>query len=164
MKSRMSKTSEREAETFVPLISRLTGCFVLALALVLTTPIVGRSEEVGTSCADCPNYDGAFSIDNQTGVTIRYNYRWGNKHPWKSMSLRSGSHVTHRYPLGGDSNAKAPSPYVRFDNARGTTKEYLMHFYAIGYAGYGPGRANTEPKKYFFKYAGDGRLDLFSVQ
>jgi hypothetical protein len=140
----------------------------LSLSLVLNTPIIVRAQErVGTSCADCPNYSGAFSIENQTGVMIRYQVRWGDKHPWKSISLNSGQVETHSYPLGENRNGKAPTPYVRFDGIGGdgrfTPKEYRMEFYAIGYAGYGPKANNTTPKKYFFKYAADGRtLDILA--
>ena len=73
---------------------------IATLALLLTTPLITRAQErVGTSCADCPNYSGAFSIENPTGVTIPYEYRWGNG-PWRHMSLQSGHTETHSYPLG----------------------------------------------------------------
>ena len=137
------------------------------LALLLTTHLIASAQErVGTSCADCPNYSGAFSIENPTGVTIPYEYRWGNG-PWKHMSLLSGHTETHRYPLGDNKNAKVPTPYVRFDRIGGdahfTPQEYQMHFYAIGYGGYGAGANNTEPKKYYFKYADDHKtLDILA--
>jgi hypothetical protein len=142
--------------------------FAFPLTLVLTTPTIARSQEhVGTSCADCPNYSGAFSIENQTGVTIRYEVRWGETHPWKPISLSSGSIETHSYPLGEHRNAKVPTPYVRFDRIGGdgrfTPKEYRMGFYAVGYAGFGPHTNNTQPKRYFFKYAADGKsLDILA--
>jgi hypothetical protein len=141
---------------------------VFSLALALTTPIiVGGEERVGTSCADCPNYRGAFSIENQTGVTIRYQVRWGDNHPWKSISLNSGSIETHSYPLGENRNGRAPAPYVRFDRIGGdgrfTPKEYHMPFHAVGYAGYGPRTNNATPKQYYFKYGPDGRtLDILA--
>lgn len=144
--------------------------FALPLAFVLaTSPIAQSGENVGTSCADCPNYSGAFSITNQTGVTIPYQYRWGNKHPWKSISLGSGRIETHTYPLGEDRNAKVPLPYVRFDRIGGdgrfTAQEYRMEFHAVGYAGFGPKANTTQPKKYFFKYAADGRsLDILAAR
>jgi|SRR5262245_54724796 len=146
--------------------TRQTIC-ALSLALVLGAPTIALSEEIGTSCADCPNYSGAFSIENKTGITINYQYRWGNRHPWKSMSLRSGWIETHSYPLGENRNAQVPSPYVRFDRIGGdgryTNKEYLMEFYATGYAGYGPTVNRTEPKRYYFEFANDGRhLNLYA--
>ena len=135
-----------------------------SLALALTAP-AALAEQIGTSCADCPNYSGAYSIENSTGVTINYQYRWGDKHPWKPMALRSGMTETHSYPLGEDPHAKVPTPYVRFDHIGGDNavelKEYKMEFYAIGYAGYGPNVNKTEPKRYVFRYASDGRnLDI----
>jgi hypothetical protein len=137
---------------------------IVSLALVSTAPMIARGQ-VGTSCADCPNYSGAFSIENQTGVTVPYQVRWGNKHPWQNISLASGRIETHRYPLGDNKNAKVPTPYVRFDSIGGdgrfTAKEYRMEFYAVGYAGYGPQANTVQPKRYFFKYAADGKsLDI----
>ena len=131
----------------------------------LATP--SSAEEVGTSCADCPNYSAAYSIENATGVAIRYQYRWGNKHAWKSMTLLSGYTETHSYPLGEDKHGKVPTPYVRFDKYGGDTltqwQEYKIPFYAVGYAGFGPVRDTTEPKPYFFQYGGNGRsIDLKS--
>src|SRR2546423_7506396 len=88
----------------------------VALALVLSTPLMVRGQErVGTSCADCPNYSGAFSIENETGVTIRYQVKWGEQHPWKLITLNRGHIETHSYPLGENRNGRAPTPYVRFD-------------------------------------------------
>ena len=142
--------------------------FAFLLALVLSTATNIRSQErIGTSCADCPNYSGAFSIENQTGVTIRYQVRWGSNHQWKHISLSSGHIETHSYPLGEDRNANLPTPYVRFDmiggDGRFTPKEYRMKFHAVGYAGFGPKINTTQPKRYFFKYAVDGKnLDLLA--
>lgn len=67
------------------------------------------------------------------------------------------------YPLGQD--GKAPIPYVQFDRVGGdnavTFKEYRMQFRAVGYAGYGPRENKTEPMRYVFRYAPNGRdLDL----
>ena len=134
------------------------------LALALTAP-AALAEQVGTSCADCPSYSGAYSIENTTGVTINYQIRWGDNHPWQSIALRSGTIETHSYPLGSDPHAQVPTPYVRFDHIGGDRavelKEYKMEFYAIGYAGYGPQANKTEPKRYVFLYAADGKhLDI----
>ena len=142
--------------------------YALPLALVLIAPTIGLCQErVGTSCADCPSYSGAFSIENQTGVMIPYSVRWGDRSPWKSISLESGRIETHRYPLGENRNGRVPTPYVRFDRIGGdnhfTPKEYRMEFYAVGYAGFGSKTNNSQPKKYFFKYAADGKsLDILS--
>ena len=142
--------------------------FVLTLALVLTTVTIASSQErVGTSRADLPSSRGAFSIEIPTGVTIPYQVKWGENGQWKSISLRSGHTETHSYPLGEERNATAPRPFVRFDriggDSRYTEKEYHMQFYRVGYAGFGPNTNNTEPKKYYFKYAADGKsLDILA--
>jgi hypothetical protein len=133
---------------------------MLSLALLLMTPAIATGQEnVGTSCADCPNLRGAFSIENQTGVTINYQVKWGRNREWKSMSLNSGQIRTHSYPL--DENAKAPAPYIRFDAVGGdgafTAREYHLTFRAVGYAGYGPTPNRTTPKAYVFEYAADRR-------
>lgn len=125
----------------------------------------GHHEDIGTSCADCPNYSGAFSITNGTGVSIKYQMRWGDRSRWKRITLQSGHVETHRYPLGEDRAAKAPTPFVRFDDFGGDNltsfHEYRMQFHAVGYAGFGPSVNKTEPKPYHFVYLADGRhLDL----
>jgi hypothetical protein len=134
-------------------------------ALTVLSPTIALAENVGTSCADCPNYSGAYSLTNTTGVTINYQYRWGRNHQWKSMALASGRIETHRYPLGEDPHAKVPTPYVRFDRIGGdtafTAQEYKMQFHAVGYAGFGPNVNRAKPKRYVFKYARDHRtLDV----
>lgn len=140
---------------------------LIAFGIATAIPAIANAGSIGTSCADCPNYSGAFSISNDTGQMIKYQYRWGNQHPWKRMTLATGHVETHSYPLGEDSHARVPTPYVRFDNlandGRVTPKEYRMHFYAIGYPGYGAKANKTEPKRYVFRYAPDGKhLDLFA--
>ena len=131
------------------------------VALIALVPIAAPAQGVGTSCADCPNYLGAYTIENTTGITIHYQYRWGNKHEWKKMALGSGAIERHWYPLGEHSNTRVPTPYVRFDRIGGddsvTLQEYRMEFHAIGYAGYGPRVNKTEPKRYFFRFAQNGR-------
>jgi hypothetical protein len=140
-------------------------CFAGAMAALIALAPIAAPAQVGTSCADCPNYSGAFSIENTTGITIHYEYRWGDKHAWKKMTLGSGHIETHSYPLGEDRNKKVPTPYVRFDRIGGdgkvTFQEYQVEFHAVGYAGFGPKQNKTEPKRYVFRYAANGRdLDL----
>lgn len=126
------------------------------LGLTTLNTVGLRAEEIGTSCADCPNYSGAFSIRNDTGQTIKYQYRWGNTHDWKRMTLASGHIETHSYPLGENPHAQVPTPYVRFDDTandgRTTFREYKIGFFAVGYAGYGPTVNRTQPKRYVFRY------------
>ena len=140
-------------------------CCTAALAFTLTAPMSGNAEPIGTSCADCPSYSGAFSIENQTGQTINYQVRWGQNSRWKNIVLRSGHIETHKYPLGDNPNGRAPAPHVRFDNVandgRNTMQDYHMQFSTVGYAGFGPTVNRSEPKHYFFRYAGN-RLNIFA--
>jgi hypothetical protein len=135
----------------------------IVLAFVLTSPTIALSES-GTSCADCPSYHAAFSITYDTGVAIPYQYKWGEKAPWHNTTLESGRVNTHSWPLGEDKHAKIHAPYVRFDKIGGDPQfeeqDYRMEFYAVGYAGYGPNKDNTEPKKYYFKWDGNNLLLL----
>src|SRR2546423_8146505 len=132
-----------------------------SLALALTLPTIALGERVGTSQADLPNYSGAFSIENTTGVSIPYQYRWGEHNQWKSLTLASGKVETHNYPLGSDRNGKVPTPYIRFDRIGGdkafTGQEYRIEFHAVRYAGYGSKQNQAEPKRYVFRYGPDGR-------
>ncbi len=148
----------------------ILSTILLAVAVMLLAQTAAQAQEpLGHSCADCPSYKGAFSIKNDTGVTIHYQVRWGNRQPWKKMILENGHTLTHSYPLGEDRNKAVPTPYVRFDRIGGdganfTAQEYRMEFYAVGYAGYGVGpQKKTEPKLYVFRYAANGRdLGLFA--
>ena len=153
------------------MLRQIASLFTLSLLLgmlAISVPVASPADQqIGVSCADCPNYSGAYSIENTTGVTIYYSYRWGDRHPWKQMTLASGHVETHSYPLGENKSAKVPTPFVRFDYVAGdhryTPREYRMSFYAVGYAGYGPGVNTTQPKRYFFKFSPDGRtLDLLA--
>jgi hypothetical protein len=156
---------ETFAMTSFSSLSRRT--LVAAAVAIAVLPISAHAEKMGSTCSDCASYSGAYSIENTTGVTIRYQYRWGSSGAWKSMTLASGMVETHSYPIGGNKKNTAPTPYVRFDRLGGdkvvTWKDYRMEFYAVGYAGYTPAsKANkTQPKKYVFRYAANGRdLDL----
>jgi hypothetical protein len=133
---------------------------MLSLALLLITPaFAGVQEHVGTSCADCSSYNGAFSIANHTGVTISYQVKWGKDDAWQPVSVRSGFKRTHTHAL--DENRRAPAPYIQFDRfADGgavTPKEYQLAFHAVGYAGYGATPNTATPKEYEFKFAADRR-------
>ena len=140
----------------------LEALFAVSLAAASTATL---AEDVGTSQADLPSYTGAFSIENETGALIHYEFRWGSNHAWKKMALASGRVETHTYPLGEDAKRKVPTPYVRFDRIGGdrsvTFQEYQMEFHAVGYAGFGPAENRAKPKAYAFRYAANGRdLDL----
>jgi hypothetical protein len=140
-------------------ISTLRPLSLLSLTLVLATPLVARGQSIGTSCADCPSLSAAFSIENKTGVTIRYQVKWGDDGPWKSVTLETNHVETHTFPLDG--RGRAPGPHVKYDRIGGdgafTPKVYHLGFYAVGYSGYGGRANNKEPKKYYFEYAADHR-------
>jgi len=153
-------------------MKRILSIISLAAAVMLLAQITAPAQEpLGHTCSDCPYYKGEFSISNNTGVAINYSVRWGNQSQWKKMRLESGRRMTHRYPLGYNRNASAPTPYVRFDRVGGdganfTSQEYRMEFYAVRYGGYGPPTQNTtEPKRYVFRFAANGRdLDIKAMQ
>ncbi len=135
------------------------------VALGLVALVLGNSgasqAQVGSNRADLPNLRGTFAIHNQTGVTIRYQVKWGNEE-WKRIILPSGRVERHSYPLNASN--RAPTPYVRFDSIGGdgkvTWKSYRLEFRAVGFAGLAQGYL-TEPKHYRFRYSPDGRvLDL----
>jgi hypothetical protein len=137
-------------------------CGATVAGLIVLAPFGAPAQErVGTSQEDLPNYSGSYSIENATGITIHYQYRWGDKSEWKRMALRAGEIETHSYPLGQDRNKRVPAPYVRYDRIGGdnsvTFQEYKMQFYAVGYAGFGPRQNRTEPKRYVFRFAENGR-------
>src|SRR5262245_50897880 len=145
-------------------MTRTQKVCAFVLAFVLTSPTIALSQ-MGTSCADCPSYKAAFSIENDSRVAIPYQYRWGDKGSWNDTTLQPGRVNTHSWPLGEDKHAKIHPPHVRFDKIGGDSEfeeqGYKLQFHAVGYAGYGPSKDNTEPKKYYFKYAPDGKhLDL----
>jgi len=146
----------------VALMSGVTGAPIFAQAVCFDDPCppAARPRPASTSARPAPTnesrYRAGFSLANDTRVEIRYQIKWGDGQ-WKSERLQSGYTTTHSYPMdGGD---KAPRPYVRFDRIGGdnavTEKEYEMDFYKME-----PGRTSSA-KKYFFKYAADGRrLDI----
>jgi hypothetical protein len=145
---------------------RISAITAMGLALVVLgavfAPLGAQTE---TICEDCPSYSGEYSIENTTGGTINYQYRWGSNHQWKRMALASGSVETHSYPLGDSPYTKVPTPYVRFDNFCGnnnvTWTQYRMEFYALRHGGYGAPKNKTRPKPYFFVWNGQN-LDLKS--
>jgi hypothetical protein len=132
---------------------------VCAIALALAQTIATTAHS-GTSCEDCPSYRGEFSLENNTGTTIKYRVKWGNGQ-WEPFTLPDGKVMAHWYPL--DDNDRAPSPLLKFDRIGGdghyTEWVVDMDFYKVGTGGYGSGRRSAE-KKYFFEYASDDRTIL----
>jgi hypothetical protein len=144
----------------------------LVVAVMLLTQITvpaqrrgrgGRGGEGGggdNSGRQGVTYSAAFSVFNNTGVTIYYQVRWGNS-AWQNMALGNGRGLTHFYPL--DANGRAPIPNVRFDRVadggRYTEQVYAMQFYAVRSGNYG-----DNPKPYEFRYSAGGRfLDIYAV-
>ena len=114
-------------------ISRL--CLGGAIAALITlVPIAAPAEEIGVSRADLPNYNGEYSLENATGTTIHYQWRWGSK-AWTNATLAKGEVDTYSLPLGGDPHKRLPIPYVRFDRTGGdnqvTWREYKVEFHAV---------------------------------
>jgi hypothetical protein len=108
-------------------------------------------------------YSAAFSIFNNTGITIPYQIRWGNQ-PWQNYRLGNGQGLTHYYPLGDNPRGLAPIPFIRFDRiADGghvTDQIFRMEFYAVRNDGYG-----VRPKPYEFRYSANGRvLHIFAIE
>jgi hypothetical protein len=146
--------------------------FAIALPLATTSlPLLvhqpAQAQEVGTSCEDCPNYSGMYSITNNTNTTLYYAVRWGSKNSWKTMEILPGQTWDHYYPLGENKNTHVPRPYVSFDYIGGdgqhTPTEYSMDFYAVGYAGFGAPENTTQPKRYYFRFDASGTyLDLYA--
>jgi hypothetical protein len=106
---------------------------------------------------------GAFSIDNNTGVTLYYQVRWGDG-PWVDWTLMNGWINRHWHPL--DSRGEAPTPQVRYDVIGGdggfTEQIYDMEFYSVWNTSSG-GLVNvrwdvTPPKAYYFRFSPDGRF------
>lgn len=81
-----------------------------AMAALIALVSVAAQERTGTSQADLPSYRGAYSIENKTGVTIPYEYRWANKSEWKRMTLKSGATETHWYPMASISTMAMQQP------------------------------------------------------
>jgi hypothetical protein len=153
------------------LVRTILSTIILASSIATIDIPTARSQPVGTSCEDCANYKGAFSIENSTGITIIYQMRWGKNNQWKTFSLASGRVMKHSYPLGESSSNKAPQPYVIFSqlvSGQSNTpvlpafysfvKEYTIRFRAVGYAGYGAPSNNNQPKAYYFKLNDDRKL------
>jgi hypothetical protein len=136
----------------------------IALALAQTIATTAHSEQIGTSCADCSSSNkAAFSLRNNTGVTLSYQVKWGPNGQWKEVTLEDGYTNTHSYVL--NNKGEFFRPYVRYDKIGGdsqyTAKVWPMDVNQVGSGGYGGHR--SQPKKYYFEYAADHRhLDIYA--
>jgi hypothetical protein len=136
---------------------------VIALSLAQTFATPAHSEQTGTSTADSSSGNkAAFSLANDTGITMNYQVKWGNNQ-WKSFTLENGRIYTHSYAL--NNNGEFLSPSVRFDRIGGdssyTEKVYDMDVTQVGSGGFGGHR--SEPKKYYFEFSADNRhLNIYA--
>lgn len=150
----------------------LAACFAGAPSLwnLSTVQAQQQPQLIGNTCVFNPCYKGAFSIDNNTRSTIRYQVRWGKNNPWKKMTLESGHRKTHSYPLGEDPNKAVPRPYIKFDSifddGRTTDVVIPMQFYSVlaspGAGGILSRRVSdtAEPKRYYFRF-GPREKDIY---
>ena len=124
--------------------------FLLSLALMLTTPTLARSQNVGTSWPTVQISSAKFSIENKTGVTIQYQVKWGDNGEWKSISLDNRHVETHSYPLG--QTGKAPLPTSGTTRSAETARIRRRHFtwssMPLDTQDMGPARNNAGPKGY----------------
>lgn len=135
----------------------IIGLGAAALTLFLwigTGKAEAQSDQIG--------YEGAFSIKNDTGITLYYYVRWGDDGVWKLKRLDSGQALRHRHTL--DWKNQAPSPSVKFDRIGGDNRTSLqiqkMGFYKVVAPGFDPMNRNTKSKRYVFRFAANGR-DLY---
>jgi hypothetical protein len=95
---------------------------------------------------------GAVTIENPTGGTIYYQFKWGQNADWVTKSVGPGLSWTHYIEL--DANGLAPRPFIRFENGAGWYREYSLQFFAVN--------NNFQPgKPYSFAWSG-GSLNLYS--
>jgi hypothetical protein len=121
----------------------LVGALSIGLLLASSSPAQAQNVEYGV-----------LTIKNPTPNTLNYQFKWGWENQWVSYSVPPNTSRTHYIAL--DANRTAPKPYVRFDNAAGTTIEYFLEFYAS----FSP---NTDlGKSYSFRYSASGQfLNLY---
>jgi hypothetical protein len=133
----------------------------LTIALGLAIPQRSLAQNVGSSTNDdLPQTYGAFSITNNTNVTIRYKRQWGNE-GWREIILRPGFTETHSHKL--DRNDRAPSPHVQFYSSvanrlqlHGGLRNAHVHFSLVTTGGYGPSADSGRPYSYQFVLSADG--------
>lgn len=143
-------------------MSSKVAAYVLAGSAFFALSNVSWAENVGISQSDAVTYSGAFSISNDTGMTINYFVKWGNKSAWKPVTLANHRVETHSHSLDG--NKLAPTPYVNFDSIGRPVlgaKDYKMTFTDIQGGGYGPGTATPRGTPHHYRFVVNGRkLDL----
>jgi hypothetical protein len=143
---------------------RNTASLVFATIIAITSfaaaPTTASSEPQGSVCSDCAVLYAAFSIANNTGLTVPYQVKWGKNGKWRTVYLANGYVETHTYPL--NRKGRAPQPYVRIDAVAGDSQDswvtYKLDFMAIGYTGYNSSDDEGEPMPYAIQYSRDGLL------
>jgi hypothetical protein len=91
-------------------------------------------------------------IDNQSGRTVVYEYKWGNE-PWKVDNLQHGEGVTYslRYNPKG-----VPPMHIRFATAPGVSfDEAAKKTYTLDMGW------DNRPQSYRFAVRNNNRVDLF---
>lgn len=133
------------------------------VAIMLATAIEAHAQ-IATSCADCPTSEGVFTITNNTGLTLHYKVKWGNKGNWadaKEITLNSGSTERHSHTL--DANRRAPTPYIHVDVDVTAAKEFengKLEFGDVDHVGYPHPGTHGEPVHYSFFVGKDRKLGL----
>jgi hypothetical protein len=127
------------------------------LALLTALALVSPSMTGHTSQTIVNPYKGRVVIHNDTGVAIRYMFKWGPSGEWKTITVNNGMLYWHSYKL--DADDRAPAPYIRFHNAAGAYTEYKLKF---GKFGSGPRGEIDSSTHYEFAFAGGSRLDLYT--
>jgi hypothetical protein len=136
---------------------------VAAGVLMLAAPVPSHAQ-TATSCADCKTSGGAFSITNNTGLTIHYKVKWGTKGSWENANqivLKSGFTETHSHALDG--NNKAPAPYIHLDADVTAAKDFRdakLKFGQIDHVGYPHPGTHGQPVSYSFFVGDDKKLGL----
>src|ERR1043165_1859702 len=126
------------------LLKNVTVLSLLSIALI----------GVSSSALQAHDHDrrsGAVVIDNPTDNVIHYQFRWGNE-AWSTECVQPHASMNHWYAL--DRHGRAPTPSIRFDNARGHNRNYSLDFFAT----HRP--ADNTGKPYEFQYSRNGSLDL----
>lgn len=138
------------------------AAYMLAGSAFIPLSNVSWAEPLESSSADAVTHIGEFSISNDTGMTIHYFVKWGNKAQWTAITLADHRMETHSHSM--DNNLKAPPPFVNFDsigrNVLGA-KDLPMKFTDIQGGGFGPGTATPRGTPYRYRFVVNGRkLDL----
>jgi hypothetical protein len=144
-----------------------SALIAMAISISAMSAAHAQAEPQGSTCSDCASFVGAYSIENKTGLTITYQYRWGDNAPWKTVVAEDHTRHTIKYPLGTNSATAVPRPSVRFDSRRcqghtcvGATiwKQYVMNFHALelnpGYVTSGTRYKKGKPERYKFTVSG----------